>query len=83
MSERLQHTATRTREKMLHTYGDSHHHKHNKNHTAYRQHGRSHPVEIKSLDMILEEQSLNTSTGAIREFKLRKFRKRLAKPQIH
>ena len=83
MSERVQRTAASMREKMLHRYGDDLHHKHDKNHKPYRQHYRTHPVNVKSLEEWNGEQEFNCSTGIIREFKLRKFRKRLAKGQIH
>lgn len=82
MSERLQHTAASMREKMLQRYGDSLHHKHDKNHILYRQHCRSHPIPTHYPGSI-EEEELHASTGRIREFKLRKFRNRLAKGQIH
>lgn len=80
MSEKIQGTATNTREKMLHRYNDGLHHKHNKNHAHYRAHFRTHPCYST-----IEEEDLcfNESTGQIREFKLRKIRKRLAKGRIH
>jgi hypothetical protein len=83
MSERIQRTAASMREKMLQRYGDEMHHKHDKNHNEYRQHYRSHPVVQRSLEEIMGEQDTNTSTGIIREVRLRKFRKRLAKTPIH
>lgn len=83
MSERMQQTAASMREKMLQRYGDDRHHKHDKNHIAYRQHCRSHPVTPKSIEKWNGEQELHCSTGVIREFKLRKCRKGLVKPDIH
>lgn len=80
MSEKMQHTAAGLRDKMLARYSDGLHHKHNKNHLSYRQHSRSHPVIIV---MQHEEPQLNESTGLLREFKLRKMRKRLDKGRIH
>lgn len=82
MSERLQHTAASMREKMLHRYGDSLHHKHDKNHNAYRQHCRSHPVK-SHYPCSNEEAESQASTGLIREFKLKKYRKQLGNRQIH
>ncbi|MBA2648435.1 MAG: hypothetical protein H0U75_02345 [Legionella sp.] len=81
MSERIQHTAAALQEKMFQRYGDDLHHKHNKNHMTYRKHCKTHPSHPSRL----EEESLylNESTGLIREFKLRKVRKRLDKGQIH
>ncbi len=83
MSERIQRTAASMRKKMLLRYGNEMHHKHDKNHIDYRQHYRSHPVVQKSLEEIMGEQDTKTSTGLIREVRLRKFRKRLAKNAIH
>lgn len=81
MSEKMQHTAASMREKMLGRYGDELHHKHNKNHIHYRLHCKSHPcIKSNGFD---NEAPENASTGHIREFKLRKIRKRLAKENIH
>lgn len=80
MSEKIQHTAAGLRERMVHRYGDELVHKHNKNHLSYRQHYKSHPCTPK-IDG--EDSNLNGSTGMIREFKLRKMRKRLDKGRIH
>jgi len=81
MSEKIQHTAASLREKMISRYGDGLPHKHNKNHLPYRQHYRSHPSnQHNGKD---EEHEFNGSTGLIREFKLRKMRKRLDKGRIH
>ena len=81
MSEKSQHTAASLREKMLNRYSDGLDHKHNKNHLSYRQHCRSHPSnQINGKD---EEADINQSTGLLREFKLRKMRKRLDKGRIH
>ncbi len=82
MSERLQHTAASTREKMLQRYGDVLHHKHDKNHNPYRQHCRSHPAKTH-YPGTNEEADAQASTGLIREFKLRKFRNQPGKGQIH
>jgi hypothetical protein len=81
MSEKMQHTAASLREKMLNRYGDISDHKHNKSHHTYRFHCRSHPCpnNINRED----ELGLNESTGLVREFKLRKMRKRLDKGRIH
>ena len=82
MSERLQYTAASMREKMLQRYGDVLHHKHDKNHNPYRQHCRSHPVQ-KRIDGLDGEHEVHCSTGQVREWRLRKFCKRVAKGQIH
>ena len=81
MSEKIQHTAASLREKMLNRYSDGLDHKHNKNHLSYRQHCRSHPCNPNHEKD--EESMLNGSTGLLREFKLRKMRKRLDKGRIH
>lgn len=81
MSDKIQHTAASLREKMLNRYSDGLEHKHNKNHLSYRQHCRSHPSHQN--DAKDEETDLNGSTGLLREFKLRKMRKRLDKGRIH
>lgn len=81
MSEKAQHTAANMREKMLRRYGDTFHHKHNKLHSPYRQHCRTHPVvNVKYQEL---EKEVNESTGSIRTSKLRKLRKRLDKCRIH
>lgn len=81
MSEKTQHTAASLREKMIHRYADGLDHKHNKNHLSYRKHCRSHPCVINHYTQ--DEKALNESTGQLREFKLRKVRKRLDKGRIH
>ena len=81
MSEKQQHTAASMREKMLERYGEGLHHKHNKNHISYRKHCRSHPVH--PLNNMHTEEDQNTSTGLLREFNLRKTRKRLDKGRFH
>jgi len=81
MSEKLQRTAASMREKMLNRYGDGLHHKHDKCHNPYRQHVRSHPAHAHEIPS--EEKDINNPTGMLREFKLRKIRKRLDKGRIH
>lgn len=81
MSEKIQRTAASLREKMLSRYNDGLEHKHNKNHHTYRHHYRSHPANLT--DKIEDELALDGSTETIREFKLRKTRKRLDKGRIH
>ena len=81
MSEKQQHTAASMREKMLNRYGDGLHHKHDKLHSPYRKHCRSHPAQ--SHPQIDGEKEINSSTGLLREFKLRKIRKRLDKGRFH
>lgn len=80
MSEKQQRTAASMREKMLSRYGDELHHKHNKNHTPYRSHCRTHPVQL--FNGLIDEDE-NVSTGSLRAFKLRKIRKRLDKGRFH
>lgn len=82
MSEKTQRTATSLREKMLNRYNDGLEHKHNKSRLSYRQHYRSHPA---TQNQPVEDSNTNiyTSTGLLREFKLRKTRKRLDKGRIH
>lgn len=81
MSEKLQHTAEHTRELMSHRYGDGLHHKHDKSHWPYRQHCRSHPIQLASgVDLHLE---INASTGECRKNKLQKLRKRFDKGRFH
>lgn len=81
MSEKIQHTAASMREKMLNRYSDGLEHKHNKSRHSYRHHCRSHPATQNSTPD--GEVELSGSTGMIREFKLRKTRKRLDKGRIH
>lgn len=81
MSEKIQHTAASLREKMVNRYGDGLEHKHNKNRHTYRHHYRSHPANNN--DTKVEESVFEGSTGLLREFKLRKMRKRLDKGRIH
>lgn len=83
MAEKIQHTAASLREKMIHRYSDGLDHKHNKNHLSYRQHCRSHPCNLIEDKDKGDEPELNQSTGLLREFKLRKMRKRLDKGGIH
>lgn len=79
MPDKIQHTAASLQQKMLARYSDGLHHKHNKHHLQYRKHYRSHPCNQNNID----EEELNGSTGLLREFKLRKMRKRPDKGQIH
>lgn len=81
MSEKQQRTAASMREKMLNRYGDGLHHKHDKNHTLYRKHYKSHPTQI--VNGHDTEEDVNISTGLLRATKLRKIRKRLDKGRFH
>jgi hypothetical protein len=72
MSERSQRTAAGMRQKMLQRYGNTFHHKHDKNHLYYRQHCRSHPIEFNLFDAHLE-QLIHHPTGEIGELRLKKF----------
>lgn len=76
MSEKQQGNASAMCQRMLHRYGDGLHHKHDKNHILYRQHGKSHPKSAV-------EEEKQGSTGLLRIIKLRKVRKRLDKGRIH
>lgn len=82
MSEKIQHTAAGLRAKMMSRYDDGLHHKHNKCHLQYRLHSKSHPVQMLN-GSIEENVGANCSTGLVREFKLRKMRKRLDKGRYH
>lgn len=77
MSEKIQHTAARLRDKMLQRYGDGFHHKHNKFHHLYRQHFRTYPAKPH------EQPTTEDSPELVYAFKLRKIRKRLDKGRIH
>lgn len=81
MSEKQQHTAASMREKMLNRYGNDLHHKHDKNHQAYRKHFRTHPVQKDNNRQ--QEEHITSSTGLVRAENLRKVRKRLDKGHIH
>ncbi|MFT4060528.1 MAG: hypothetical protein QM652_13405 [Legionella sp.] len=79
MPDKTQHTAASLQQKMLTRYGDVPH-KHNKHHLEYRKHYRSHPSNSNNN---VEEDELNGSTGLLREFKLKKMRKRPDKGHFH
>ena len=81
MTDKIQHTAASLQQKMSARYSDGLTHKHNKHHLEYRQHCRSHPCNPNNT--INKEANLNGSTGLLREFKLRKMRKRADRGQIH
>ncbi|MCX7116854.1 MAG: hypothetical protein NTW94_02930 [Legionellales bacterium] len=81
MSEKLQHTAWRLHQLMVHRYDDGLQHKHDKHHNLYRHHWRSHPA-LLTLE-IDQEKRINESTGQIHQMNLRKIRKRLAKGRYH
>lgn len=81
MSEKIQHTAAHLQEKMINRYDDGLNHKHKKQHLEYRQHFKSHPC--KQVNGKYEEVNHTGPTGLIREFKLRKMRKRLDKGRFH
>lgn len=81
MPDKIQHTAASLQQKMLARYSDGLHHKHNKHHLEYRKHFRSHPCgQNNNID---EEENSTGSTGQLREFKLKKVRKRPDRGQIH
>lgn len=81
MSEKLQHTTESIRETMMNHYGDEIHHKHDKRHSPFRRHCRSHQRQTA-----LDENSHvteNHRTGLVGLIKLKKFRKRLSRREIH
>lgn len=81
MAERIQKTAQSMREKMLNRYGDEYHHKHDKNHLAYRLHCRTHPCDPhKRHDYDVFDAP---SKHLTRELNSQKLRKRLDKGRIH
>jgi hypothetical protein len=82
MSEKQQHTAASRKEHMKNRYGEELHHKHNTYHNPYRQHCRTHPIEIAST-VKDEETEINHRTGLIRQEKLRRIRKRVDKGRFH
>ncbi len=81
MPDKIQHTAASMQQKMLARYSDGLSHKHNKHHLEYRQHCRSHPCNQSN--GLNEEDGLTGSTGLLRQFKLRKIRKRPDKGHFH
>ena len=74
MSEKQQHTAEGTRETMLSRYGDVHHHKHDKRHTLYRFHCRSHLEQ--HTNSFLQHEKINSAHKEKRILILQKNRKR-------
>lgn len=75
MSEKKQGTAFSMHQKMLNRYGDSYHyHKHNKDHSLFRMHYRTHPIQI--INGFNPTELENNSTGLLRAMKLRRMRKR-------
>lgn len=84
MPDKIQHTAASLHQKMTARYSDGLHHKHNKHHLEYRQHYKSHPsMQHNGLDEEENKEELQSSTGLLREFRLRKLRKRPDKGQIY
>lgn len=81
MSEKKQGTTFSMHEKMINRYGEVLYHKHNKDHSEYRMHYRTHPVQLSN--GINEEFEKNNSTGLIRAKKLRKMRKRADSGAFH
>jgi hypothetical protein len=81
MSEKQQHTLAHMRVLMEHRYGDGLHHKHNKLHSQYRLHQKSHPAHLFKVEDETEENK--HSTGIIHQLKQQKIRKRLAKGRYH
>ncbi len=81
MSEKQQHTAEWTRETMLGRYGTLHHHKHDKRHTLYRLHCRSHLEQ--HMNGLLQHKKINSAQTEKRILILQKNRKRLANITFH
>lgn len=80
MSERLQRTVRRMSNQMHERYGETVTHKHNKNHHEFRQHQRTHPIQLEVMDSELQK---NKSTGLIKKLKLQKFINRIAGKNVH
>lgn len=84
MSEKQQHTAEHTCEKMHHRYDDGLRHKHNKSHLVYRQHARSHAMALLGdKDEWHPTSVIHEPTGQCRKINLRKVRKRFDKGRYH
>lgn len=81
MSEKKQGTAFNMHQRMFNRYGDVYYHKHNKDHSQFRMHYRTHPVEIP--DFFSSDTETHYSTGLLRAMKLRRMRKRANKGAIH
>jgi hypothetical protein len=81
MSEKKQGTAYDMRLRMQNRYDDGLEHKHNKNHIPFRRHFKTHPVQL--MDNPKPEDGSDTSTGLIREIKLKRVRKRVFSGGIH
>lgn len=81
MSEKQQHTAAWTQAAMLNRYGTTYHHKHDKRHTSYRFHCRSHLDQHKMT--MLQHRKINgiDPVGLLNIFQ--KTRKRLEKIMYH
>jgi len=84
MSDKLQHTTAHMRIKMIDKYGvdPKIHHKHDKLHSPFRSHWKSHPSTLK-LKKIDENNVLNESTGRIGKFNALKVKKRLYNDHNH
>jgi hypothetical protein len=83
MSERIQRTSKSMSESMLNRYPDGLHHKHDKNHKQYRQHCRTHPCQHPNYLNEYDDTRKEIANGLLKEFKMRKTRKRFDKGQIH
>jgi hypothetical protein len=81
MSEKLQKTRARLQSQMLNYYSGDLSHKHNRYHDSHRNHCRTHPIE--TIHRYEETELEKTSTGLIREFKLKKIRTRNERKRFH
>lgn len=81
MSERMQHTCTFMHKEMSHRYGDQYIHKHDKRHSRYRAHWRTHPIHIMQKEEQLEV--IKNPKFLFRAKKKEKLMKRLAKASFH
>ncbi len=76
MSEKLQRNAANMRLQMSEHYDDGIHHKHNKNHLAYRQHWRTYPVQKDS-------HHLHTPAWFLLHSLLNKRQQKKARTRVH
>lgn len=79
MAEKTQHNSADMRKRMERHYSDGLHHKHNKCHLTYRQHYRTHPVDIQKNILnhaFNETDNKELSSGRIRTENIDKLKKR-------
>ena len=81
MSERTQHICVIMQDQMSHRYGDEYLHKHDKRHTNYRRHWKTHPVTTQPKQE--QPDGKRFSENLLRTKGKRKIWKRLAKISFH